>query len=322
MTPNLHTELRPQNGAQPFEGAAISGCVDGRAAPYLVREAERTTRANGLHPEEVRRLSEAGHFIERRGLSAFLTIEPDDTVREVADKVKNHVVTFQRRNGCPAYWVEVLEPRPCLHVHLIVAAPDRRLRGLIHSLSASSLFGERIEAKRIYDMTGLAHYLSKFATPQAHYAAGFVFRRVKGSHIMQGDRVRLSRDLERDMLAAGAIRPFARSYARRLPKAPALLAALEVRYRDSLFDGDLLPVLAAPQRPKAPLRKRDKIPLPSLPLAYPPSIVDMLAGLGPTHEAIAERLGLSRPQATNIICGRFGISRPVARRVLELARAA
>jgi hypothetical protein len=321
MTPNLHTELRPQNGAQPFEGAAISGCVRGRAAPYLVREAEQTTRPNGLHPEEVRRLSEASHFIEHRGLSAFLTIEPDAAVREVADKVKNHVVTFQRRNGCPAYWVEVLEPSPSLHVHLIVAAPYRRLRDLIHRLSASSLFGERIEAKRVYDMTGLAHYLSKLATPQAHYAAGFVFRRVKGSHVMQGDRVRLSRELEHDMLAAGAIRPFVRSYARRLPKAPTLLAELEVRYRDSLFD-EPLPVLAAPPRPKSAPRKREKIAPPSLPLAYAPSIADLLVALGQTHEAIAERVGLSRPQTTNIICGRFGASRPIVRRVLELALAA
>jgi len=32
-----------------------------------------------------------------------------------------------------------------------------------------------------------------------------------------------------------------------------------------------------------------------------------------------ERVGLSRPQATNIIGGRFGVSRLVVRRVLELA---
>jgi glycogen debranching enzyme len=31
---------------------------------------------------------------------------------------------------------------------------------------------------------------------------------------------------------------------------------------------------------------------------------------------------LLRQQVTNIICGRFGVSRPIARRVLELARAA
>jgi hypothetical protein len=102
----------------------------------------------------------------------------------------------------------------------------------------------------------------------------------------------------------------------------ALLAEIEVRYRDSLFDAAPLTLLAAPPRPKAPPMKRDKIPPPSLPLAYPPSIADMLAGLGPTHEVIAARVGLSRPQVTNLICGRFGASRPIVRRVLELARAA
>jgi hypothetical protein len=52
---------------------------------------------------------------------------------------------------------------------------------------------------------------------------------------MQGDRVRLSRELERDMLAAAVIRPFVRTYAKRLPKAPALIAEIEVRYRDEPF---------------------------------------------------------------------------------------
>jgi hypothetical protein len=327
MTTNLHTEFRPQKGAQPFEGAVISRCVDDRAASYLVRDAARTTRPDGLSVDEVKRLSEASHFIERYGGSVFATIEPgvgesDDAVREVADKVKNHVVMFQRRNGCPAYWVEVLEPRPRLHVHLISAAPTRRLRALIGSLSASSLFGERLEAKRVYDMTGLAHYLSKLATPQAHYATGFAFRRVNGSHVMQGDRVRLSRELERDMLTAGVMRPFARTYAKRLLKAPALLAELEVRYRDSLFDAEPLTLLAAPPRPNQPPRKRDRIPQPSLPLDYAPTVADLLAGLGLTHQTAGELAGVSRAQATNIINYRFYPSRTVRQRVLELARAA
>ena len=83
-----------------------------------------------------------------------------------------------------------------------------------------------------------------------------------------------------------------------------------------------LPLLAAPPMPKAHPRKRDKIPPLSLPLAYPPSIAELLPGLAPTYRAVAERVGVSRQQVTNIIVGRFGVSRNVARRVLELARAA
>ena len=40
------------------------------------------------------------------------------------------------------------------------------------------------------------------------------------------------------------------------------------------------------------------------------------------QQEIAARVGLSRPQATNIIRGRFGASRSIVRRVLEVARAA
>ncbi len=57
-------------------------------------------------------------------------------------------------------------------------------------------------------------------------------------------------------------------------------------------------------------KKGEKIAPLSLPLAYPPSIVDMLAGLGPTHEAIAERVGLSRPQVTNVIVRSFRYQSP------------
>ena len=100
---------------------------------------------------------------------------------------------------------------------------------------------------------------------------------------------------------------------------PALLADLGIAYRDDLFDA--LPALAAPSRAMPAPRKRDKIEQPSLPLVYGPTITDLLAELGPTHEAIAQQVGLSRPQVTNVLVGRFGVSRPVARRVLELSSA-
>ena len=60
----------------------------------------------------------------------------------------------------------------------------------------------------------------------------------------------------------------------------------------------------------------------SLPLDRRPDVIDLMARLGPTHEAIAARIGRSRPQATNILNRQFGCSRQVARRVLQLTRAA
>ena len=55
---------------------------------------------------------------------------------------------------------------------------------------------------------------------------------------------------------------------------------IEASARVGLFFADELPLLAMRQKPKAPPRKRERIAPPSLPLDYPPSVGDMLAGLG------------------------------------------
>jgi hypothetical protein len=82
--------------------------------------------------------------------------------------------------------------------------------------------------------------------------------------------------------------------------------------------------MRAPERPHASRRHRDKIPPPTLPMAYPPSIDEILEGLHftMTDAEIAEQLRMSRPQVTNIRNRQFGAGRRVRRRVLELARAA
>jgi len=99
------------------------------------------------------------------------------------------------------------------------------------------------------------------------------------------------------------------------------LTSEPIRYRESLFDDVQLPTLITPKL-KAPPRKREKVPSPSLPMAYPPTIADLLGGLGETHAEAGALVGLSRSQTSNIIVGRFGVSRAVVQRVLELSRAA
>ena len=94
--------------------------------------------------------------------------------------------------------------------------------------------------------------------------------------------------------------------------------------KKSLFDG--LPDMRAPERPNASPRHRDKIaPAPMLRLfsvVGNVDIIEAMRGVGPTQKAIAERVGISRSHATNIINSQFRPSRAVVRRVLELARAA
>ena len=147
-------------------------------------------------------------------------------------------------------------------------------------------------------------------------------RRVGGSiplGVLGGDRVVLSEDLRDALIRGGRIEPYRRTYAKPAPGAPALLAGLEIVYRGDLFGG--LPALAAPSKAKPAPRRRLKVEPPSLPLTYGPTIGDLLEGLGETHAEAAALVGISRPQATNIIVGRFGASRQVAQRVLELAQA-
>jgi hypothetical protein len=92
----------------------------------------------------------------------------------------------------------------------------------------------------------------------------------------------LSNDLKETLLRAGRIEPYRRTYAKRLPKV--FTQPVEtIRYRESLFDGVSLPTLIVPPRPKAPPRKREKIPPPSLPMEYPPTIADLLDDLGETQ---------------------------------------
>jgi hypothetical protein len=80
-------------------------------------------------------------------------------------------------------------------------------------------FGHAIRVDRVTDPERLARkYLTKERTPQAGYRRSHVLGgRLKGSHHHpgSGDRVRLSRRLERDAIEAGAIEPWQHSNAKR-----------------------------------------------------------------------------------------------------------
>ncbi len=67
----------------------------------------------------------------------------------------------------------------------------------------------------------IRRYFTKERTPQAGYGREHVFGgRLRGSHRLDGggDRVRLSRDLERDAISAGAVEDWQRTNARRTDK--------------------------------------------------------------------------------------------------------
>jgi hypothetical protein len=109
--------------------------------------------------------------------------------------------------------------RPKFNVHVIVVMPDAVARDrLIESVQRSSVYAGHVDARPVHEWKRLTAYVLKEATPQAWYAAGKSFRRIRGSiplGDLGGDRVVLSRDLRDLLIASATIQPFKRTYAKR-----------------------------------------------------------------------------------------------------------
>jgi len=92
-------------------------------------------------------------------------------------------------------------------------------RDIANRLKASKQFGDLIDVRHVTDHNALAHkYLAKERTPQAGYRRGHMLGgRIAGSHRLPsgGDRVRLSRELERDAVEAGYVEPWRHTNAKR-----------------------------------------------------------------------------------------------------------
>src|SRR5262249_59187804 len=92
-------------------------------------------------------------------------------------------------------------------------------RDIAQRLKQSGRFGELLDGRPVTDSNGLTRkYLAKERTPQAGYRRSHMFGgRLAGSHRLPGggDRVRLSRELERDAIEAGYVEAWRRTNARR-----------------------------------------------------------------------------------------------------------
>jgi hypothetical protein len=148
----------------------------------------------------------------------------------LARRLKSDLVQRQRRAGMRCgLSVTVFEAlgrdgRPKFNAHVIVVMPDADARDrLIESLQRSSVYAGRVDARPVDNWNGLTTYLLKEATPQAWFAAGKSFRRIRGSiplGDLGGDRVVLSRDLRDLLIASATIQPYQRTYAKRQQSPP------------------------------------------------------------------------------------------------------
>jgi hypothetical protein len=113
------------------------------------------------------------------------------------------------------YSITTFECRGGLHAHIAFIGTYE----IAHRLKASKQFGDLIEIGPVTDRNDLAQkYLAKEGTPQAGYKRTHMLGgRIAGSHRLPGggDRVRLSRELERDAVEAGYVEPWRHTNAKR-----------------------------------------------------------------------------------------------------------
>lgn len=303
----------------------------------------------GMTGPEIRLASSAAYFLSTFRLPLFYAVvsNKDMDEREIRGAIRTFKTELAKEQGreqerghlpiAPAY-VEILEGWTGVHANILFPLREARAVRWIPSMMRSPRFpGTTLNVQAAESQQWFIGYCSKERTPQAKYVggAGALSQRLKGSHqlgVGGGDRVRPSAPVEAALIERGETFPRRRAYAKGLTKS-ARSRASQARERVYLFDAngqsllfDALSDNRAPDRPRASPRHRDKIaPAPMLRLFTVVGNVDVIEAMrciGPTHKAIAERLGISRPQATNILNGQFRPSRAVVRRVLEFARAA
>jgi hypothetical protein len=181
----------------------------------------RTVAPWGITGPELERLSSTVRFMElhcrprTRTTGLWLATTARDTPRSLIADVWKRITRQQGKFGLRPYSVLTFETRGGIHAHIAyIGNPEIASR-----LKASKKFADLVDVRPIPEPNGLTRkYLAKERTPQAGYRrAHMLGGRQAGSHRLPGggDRVRLSRQLERDAIEAGYIEPWQRTYARR-----------------------------------------------------------------------------------------------------------
>jgi|SRR6516165_485072 len=183
------------------------------------RELKRTVASWGVTGSELNRLLGAVRFMQlhcERHL--WWATTDNNTSRPIIHDVWKRITRLQGENGFPQYSVAVFEGRGGVHVHVIFLGNH----DMAQRLKASKQFGDAVHVRRVNDAERLVRgYLAKERTPQANYRREHVFGgRLNGSHRLEGggDRVRLSRQLERDAIDSGHVKPWRHTNAKRKPQ--------------------------------------------------------------------------------------------------------
>jgi hypothetical protein len=172
---------------------------------------------------ELERLSGAVRFMQlhcwpsrgrRQRALWWATVNKGSRRKLIAD-VQKRITRSQKLLGLPPYNTTVFESRGGLHAHIVFIGNSE----IAIRLQRSAAFGTSIVVEPVTDAEALVtEYLAKERTPQAGYRRSHLLGgRIGGSHRLDGggDRVRLSRDLERDAIEVGYVEPWVHTNAKR-----------------------------------------------------------------------------------------------------------
>ena len=152
---------------------------------------------------------------QRSRCGLWLVTTNKNAPRPLIAAIWKRITRLQGSSRLHRYSVTTFESRGGLHAHIaFIGTHD-----IAQRLRASKQFGDVIDVRRITDHDDLARkYLAKERTPQAGYKRSHLLGgRIGGSHHLPGggDRVRLSRELERDAIEVGYVEPWQHTNAKR-----------------------------------------------------------------------------------------------------------
>lgn len=305
MTAILHTTSEPENGANPSEtsGKRRSGR---ETAPSLVvkRKISDLKKRSRLHPEnsEAAILAAATAHLEKHfpKEAVFVTVEAHDVsereARNLFRKVKSDISQMQARAGVPKFLVEVLEAKHSVHSHIVAVLPFEVAKRLENYSYGVNITRKGVGA--IYDMAGLRdYYLVKELLIETPVPLG------EGG----GSRVRLSKALRAELIAAGLIpantkQTYATRSLKPVPVAPVIEAA----------------VVLSPQPASPALDRNDPEQVELFP-DLPPR-VDLIAlleetrlALGLPQRAVASNIGVTQSHYANFLRGHDGFGKDARR---------
>ena len=359
MAPTFPTNESGRNSAEfrgfPANGTGLAILSDNRTrlpSGLLKRQPEKLKRhaaryRNGVSGKDLEAYGELLHWFRKQGAVVHVTVAPHGATEaekhELFDTVRKRIAEYQRRSKMSRLLsVEIRETKTengfSLHIHIVAVFRNyekaRKFTVSVTKSKALKRLGEKaVDAVIINDdahWLRMNSYFTEEATMQAWHGHGRSFPKPLGPFPFDGDRVVPSPDAKDWLVKSGRMADWLRTNAKRAPlpqadqvsaERPALPQLVAVPDPRGLF-GEL-PKQATPAKEWARSSpRRLKLIIEgqaNLPLERQPDVIDIMARLGLTHEAIAARIGTSRPQATNILNRQFGCSRQVARRVLQLA---